>query len=60
MYSELRILTMYLLDVNGGEKILLRLRPAWAPDTFYEEDTVVSTMLHEVSSITFHTAEICY
>ncbi|KAL4070533.1 hypothetical protein J3A83DRAFT_4358692 [Scleroderma citrinum] len=36
-----------LVDVNGGEKILLRLRPAWAPDTFYEEDQVVRVMLHE-------------
>ena len=45
------------LDVNGGEKILLRLRPAWAPDTFYEEDNVVRTMLHEASSA-FYMPEI--
>ncbi|KAH7905741.1 WLM domain-containing protein [Hygrophoropsis aurantiaca] len=38
-----------LVDVNGGEKILLRLRPAWAPDTFYEEDQVVRVMLHELT-----------
>ncbi|EPQ60315.1 WLM-domain-containing protein [Gloeophyllum trabeum ATCC 11539] len=38
-----------LLDVNGGEKILLRLRPAWAPDTFYDLEDVVHTMLHELS-----------
>ncbi|KAF8559943.1 WLM-domain-containing protein [Imleria badia] len=38
-----------LLDVNGGEKILLRLRSAWAPDTFLEEDPVVRTMLHELT-----------
>lgn len=37
------------LNVNGGEKILLRLRPAWAPDTFYEEDDVVRVMLHELT-----------
>ncbi|KAF9225350.1 WLM-domain-containing protein [Gyrodon lividus] len=37
------------LNVNGGEKILLRLRPAWCPDTFYEEDQVVRTMLHELT-----------
>ena len=35
-------------DVNGGEKILLRLRPAWASDTFYDEDQVVRVILHEV------------
>lgn len=44
-----------VLDVNGGQKILLRLRPAWAPDTFYEEDDVVRTMLHEASSTAFRT-----
>ena len=31
-----------------GQKILLRLRPAWAPDTFYPEEDIVHTMLHEV------------
>ncbi|KAG9313977.1 hypothetical protein JVU11DRAFT_4753 [Chiua virens] len=38
-----------LLDVNGGEQILLRLRPPWASDTFLEEDAVVRTMLHELT-----------
>ncbi|KAJ7103050.1 WLM domain-containing protein [Mycena belliarum] len=38
-----------LIDVNAGQKILLRLRPAHAPDTFYEEDDVVQTMLHELT-----------
>ncbi|KAJ7508580.1 WLM domain-containing protein [Mycena galericulata] len=37
------------LNVNGGQKILLRLRPAHAPDTFYEEEDVVQTMLHELT-----------
>ncbi|KLO14262.1 WLM-domain-containing protein [Schizopora paradoxa] len=37
------------LNVNGGQKILLRLRPAWAPDTFYEEEQLVSVMLHELT-----------
>jgi len=37
------------LNVNGGEKIFLRLRPAWAPDSFLEEDAVVRTMLHELT-----------
>ncbi|KAG2350923.1 WLM-domain-containing protein [Suillus weaverae] len=38
-----------LVDVNGGEQILLRLRLPWAPDTFYEEDQVVRVMLHELT-----------
>ena len=38
--------------MNGGQKILLRLRPAWAQETFYEEDDIVRTMLHEASSRT--------
>ncbi|KAF8514555.1 WLM domain-containing protein [Hysterangium stoloniferum] len=38
-----------LVDVNGGEKILIRLRPAWAPDTFYDEEDLVRTMLHELT-----------
>ncbi|OJA20677.1 Fe2+/Zn2+ regulated transporter [Rhizopogon vesiculosus] len=33
------------LNIDGGEQILLRLRPPWAPDTFYEEDQVVLLML---------------
>jgi len=37
------------LNVNGGEQILLRLRPPWSPDTFLEEDAVVRTMLHELT-----------
>jgi hypothetical protein len=37
-------------DINQGQKILLRLRPAHAPDTMYDEDQVIGTMLHEVSS----------
>ncbi|TCD62153.1 hypothetical protein EIP91_007281 [Steccherinum ochraceum] len=38
-----------LVDVNGGQKILLRLRPAVAPDTFYDEEDIVHTMLHELT-----------
>ncbi|PSS29655.1 hypothetical protein PHLCEN_2v2803 [Hermanssonia centrifuga] len=38
-----------LLDVNGGQKILLRLRPARAPHTFYDEEHVIGTMLHELT-----------
>ncbi|EMD42291.1 hypothetical protein CERSUDRAFT_110816 [Gelatoporia subvermispora B] len=37
------------LNVNGGQKILLRLRPAHAPDTFYDEEDIVRTMLHELT-----------
>ncbi|KAF7971404.1 hypothetical protein HWV62_21250 [Athelia sp. TMB] len=37
------------LNVNRGQKILLRLRPAHAPDTFYEERDVIGTMLHELT-----------
>lgn len=41
-------LTLKTADVNGGEKIMLRLRPSRAPDTFYMEDQLVDVMLHEV------------
>ncbi|GJE86203.1 WLM-domain-containing protein [Phanerochaete sordida] len=37
------------LNVGAGQKILLRLRPAHSPDTFYEEEDVVHTMLHELT-----------
>lgn len=37
-----------LEDVSAGQKILLRLRPAHSPDTFYDEEDVIHTMLHEV------------
>ncbi|KAI0778767.1 WLM domain-containing protein [Trametes elegans] len=38
-----------LLDINAGQKILLRLRPPHAPDTFYDEEDIVHTMLHELT-----------
>ncbi|KAI9451391.1 WLM-domain-containing protein [Russula earlei] len=42
-----------LLGLNtntGGEiKILLRLRPDWAPDTFLPEENIIRTMLHELT-----------
>ncbi|KZT73223.1 WLM-domain-containing protein [Daedalea quercina L-15889] len=38
-----------LVDINGGQKILLRLRPAHAPGTFYDEEDIVHTMLHELT-----------
>ncbi|CCM03643.1 uncharacterized protein FIBRA_05787 [Fibroporia radiculosa] len=37
------------LNINGGQKILLRLRPAHSPDTFYEEESIIHTMLHELT-----------
>lgn len=53
-YVNLRRIDCHLVpnsaytDVNGGQKILLRLRPASAPDTFYDEEDIIHTMLHEV------------
>ncbi|KAF9486328.1 WLM-domain-containing protein [Pholiota conissans] len=38
-----------LLDVNMGQKILVRLRPPYSPDTFLPEEDVVQTMLHELT-----------
>jgi len=38
-------------DVNMGQKILVRLRPAHSPDSFLPEEDVVGTMLHEVSHL---------
>ncbi|KAI8990593.1 WLM domain-containing protein [Trametes punicea] len=35
--------------INSGQKILLRLRPPHAPDTFYDEEDIVHTMLHELT-----------
>lgn len=46
--------TFHASDVNAGQKVLLRLRPAWAQDTFYDEDHIVGTMLHEASVILIH------
>jgi len=37
------------LNVNAGQKILLRLRPARAPNTFYELEQLVLVMLHELT-----------
>ncbi|KAJ9120615.1 hypothetical protein QFC22_002544 [Naganishia vaughanmartiniae] len=37
------------LNVNKGSKILLRLRPPQAPDTFYEVEQLVLVMLHELT-----------
>jgi hypothetical protein len=39
------------LNVNGGEKICVRLRPAAAPDTFYPYEDIVGTVLHELAHI---------
>ncbi|KAF8973488.1 WLM domain-containing protein [Flammula alnicola] len=37
------------LNVNMGQKILVRLRPPFSPDTFLPEEDVVQTMLHELT-----------
>ncbi|KAJ7597350.1 WLM domain-containing protein [Mycena floridula] len=37
------------LNVNKGQKILVRLRPSFDPDTFLELEDVVQTMLHELT-----------
>ena len=44
---------MHPLDVNGGQKIFIRLRPAHSPDRFFDEEEVIGTMLHEVRSLPF-------
>ncbi|KAF6754332.1 WLM domain-containing protein [Ephemerocybe angulata] len=38
-----------LLDVNGGQKIMLRLRPHHSPTWFFEEEEIIGTMLHELT-----------
>ncbi|PPQ64287.1 hypothetical protein CVT26_002170 [Gymnopilus dilepis] len=37
------------LNVNMGQKILVRLRPSYSPDSFLPEEDVVGTMLHELT-----------
>lgn len=37
------------MNQNRGFKILLRLRPHEAQDTFYDQDQLVLVMLHEAS-----------
>ena len=44
---------MAFLDINMGQKILVRLRPNDASDTFLPEESIVGTMLHEVCSRLF-------
>lgn len=36
-------------DVNMGQKILLRLRPAFDRGAFLQQEDVIQTMLHEAS-----------
>ncbi|KZV93751.1 WLM-domain-containing protein [Exidia glandulosa HHB12029] len=38
-----------LLDVNGGQKIMLRLRPHFDEAAFMDEEDVLGTMLHELT-----------
>ena len=44
---------MMPLDMNMGQKILVRLRPYYDPDTFLPEESIVGTMLHEVCTLLF-------
>ncbi|KAK0505764.1 WLM domain-containing protein [Armillaria luteobubalina] len=37
------------MNVNMGQKILLRLRPAYSPESFLDIEEVVQTMLHELT-----------
>lgn len=37
------------INCNGGQKICLRLRPAHSPSTFYDEEHLIGTMLHELT-----------
>ncbi|KAI9464941.1 WLM domain-containing protein [Lactarius psammicola] len=48
-YSCNHRVSTYSPYISMGQKILLRLRPAWAPDTFYSEEDVILTMLHELT-----------
>jgi hypothetical protein len=36
------------INIGGGQRINLRLRPPGSPDGFYEYDQLVLVMLHEV------------
>ncbi|KAG8996311.1 hypothetical protein FRB94_008401 [Tulasnella sp. JGI-2019a] len=38
-----------LLDINGGQKICIRLRPAFDESAFVQEHEVIGTMLHELT-----------
>ncbi|KAL7410498.1 WLM domain-containing protein [Mrakia frigida] len=37
------------MNKNGGEQILIRLRPAHSPDRFLDLDDLIGTMLHELT-----------
>lgn len=41
------------LNINKGQEVKIRLRPARDPDSFYDWHHILGTMLHEVSSRTF-------
>lgn len=41
------------MNYNRGAKILLRLRPNHAPDTFLDLEQIVGTMLHELTHNVF-------
>ncbi|KAI5477341.1 hypothetical protein MNV49_006483 [Pseudohyphozyma bogoriensis] len=37
------------ININGGHKICIRLRPQHAPDSFLDLDQLIGTMLHELT-----------
>ena len=41
------------LNTNFGQIINIRLRPARTPDTFYDMETLMDTMLHELAHNVF-------
>lgn len=42
------LLKLRCADVNGGQKILIRLRPHYDASVFMAEEELLGTMLHEV------------
>ncbi len=48
--NEAILLSFCIPDINGGEKICIRLRPHFDKGAFMPEHDIIGTMLHEVSS----------
>ena len=53
--AHLQLTRSYRTDRNGGENILLRLRPHHDDSAFLPEEDVVGTMLHEVCPMSYAT-----
>ena len=47
--NEAILLSFGIPDINGGEKICIRLRPHFDKGAFMPEHDIIGTMLHEVS-----------